>query len=450
MCGFAFILVMEESSSTLPRAEAGSRLRDSYSIDSSSIQGDYFHDFIELNHSHQIYFESNEQEIIFHQISEIFPNENPHKLYLILKECKWSMELAVVKLLDQNTSSSDQSVVQSSLATRRSFPHNLHNLEGDIPTVPKFKSQGSRRGVRDPLPSGFLEVPKVRTVLVSPPTHLTNVDYYEYKVYYHRKDRSLDINVKLVDKSVRICGLYSDPEGGPGLSELAGVQIGDIFYGINHQYFNDEVSLKQVTTVLSRSGPFVCCHFIRFPPSSLSIVANGQIRRTGHLRKIHPCALSIIDQGILNVSDVESFCEDLTRLKSRIFAWSSGILTSRQKISDLLAAAHGDHNESNSRNETSGKNETSKKKALRRQSSSGVSNQSRASSDSVVSKITKNWYRDIELTTANLQPALCLRIMDNRFIGNHVEYRIWVEDISTGLEWFVRRRFKEFYKLREV
>jgi hypothetical protein len=439
-----------DESSTLPRVE--SRLRDSYSVDSNSLHGDSFHDFVELNHAQHI-FESNEQEIIFHQISEIFPNENPQKLHQILKECKWSMELSVVRLLDQDNSR-DQSVARSTSAARHSLPHDLLNLDGKIPTIPRFKSQTKSRGVREVLPSGFLEIPKVRTVLVSPPTHLANVDYHEYKVYFHRKNRSLDINVKLVDRSVRICGLYPNPEGGPGLSELAGVQIGDIFYGINHEYFDNDISLKQVTTVLSRSGPFVCCHFIRFPPNSLSTVANGQIRRT-HLRKIHPCALSIIDQGILNVGDVESFCEDLSRLKSRIFSWSSGILTSRQKILDLLAVTHGELYESNSRDENFakqfGRNESTKgNKKLRRQSSSSISNQSRASSDSAIANITKNWYRDIELTTANLQPALCLRIMDNRFIGGHVEYRIWVEDISTGLEWFVRRRFKEFFKLREV
>lgn len=377
---------------------------------------------------------------------EIFPNENAEKLYAILQECKWSMEFAVVKLLDQNNSS-DQRIAQSSNSS--SLQSQNHNLGRDIPVIPKYKSKERRRGVAESLPPGFLQVPKVRTVLVSPPTHLANVDYYEYKVYFHRKDRSLDINVKLVEKSVRICGLYFSPDGGPGLAELAGVEIGDLFFGINHEYFDDDISLKQITTVLSHAGPFVCCHFIR--SSSLSVVTKGQIRQIGRFRKIHPCALSIIDQGILNVGDVETFCEDLTRLKSRIFAWSSGVLTSRQKSADLLAAVNGEKNESSSRNENfekvSGKSESSKKRSFRRQSLSNSSNQS---SDSIVANITKNWYRDIELTTANLQPGLCLRIMDNRFIENHVEYRIWVEDISTGLEWFVRRRFKEFHKLREV
>lgn len=390
-------------------------------------------------------FESLEKHNIFHQLSEIFPYENQLKLIKILDECKWSMEEAVLRLIDQSNHPESND----------SISNNVPHFDGEM-KARSYSPRPSKRFVTVSLPSGFLEAPRVRTVLVPPLPHLA-FDYQEYKVYYNRKGRSLDLNVKLIDRTVRVYGLLSSPDGGKGLSELAGVEVGDILYGINHQYFNTDVTLKDITTILSQCGCYVCLHFIRFHPDSMSIVVNGQIRRAGQLRKIHPCALSLIDQGVLRVDEIESFCENMSRLKSRIFSWSSGIITSRQKIADLQAVAQGEVFDSYSRDDPHQRSSKYEKLTKRRHSShfSGSSNMSKysqpnLSSDSIASDITKNWYRDIDLMTVNIQPALCIRIMDNRFVGDHVEYRIWVEDISTGLEWFVRRRFKQFYQLREV
>jgi hypothetical protein len=430
-----------------------------------------------VSHRRIIFPESIEKQNILFQFSEIFPNEKEMKLIEILEDCNWSMDRAVISLLDQNQSSLATSTSpmpnhdsQQEQQHQQSQSQQVHEQEVApvmIP-IPQFHSRG--RAKKDSLPIGFLEIPRVRTILVSSSPHWTRPlpeGHLEYKVFFYRKGRSLDLNVKLLNQTVQVFGLYPSPYGGPGLSELAGIQVGDVLFGINHEYFNREITLKQITTVLSSCGPYLCLHFFRLkqPNTSFLTIMNGQLRRTGQLRRIHPCALAVIDQGLLQVDDVEAFCEDLSRLKARIFSWSSGVLISRQRIADLILTGGGAHDDT-SREETGGgggsgerrhsKSEYSLKRRLLRSSPSlnnsshSSSHQSKSSTNPMVSEITKNWYRDIELSTVNLQPALCMRILDTRKVSDHTEYRIWVEDISTGLEWYVRRRYKEFYKLREV
>lgn len=310
--------------------------------------------------------EEEEQIMKRNTLKEIFPDENNEKLYNLLNESNWEIETAVLKLLDQSTNQQQQQPPQTSSSTTAtrttrttstistipistaihsrtpifptsqnqnqnqsqpppyhsaSVPNNLHNLQvsDEIKLNIKHHNRIPKRGVQKSLPAGFLEIPRVRTVIVPPLTHLECTDYLEYKVYYNRKDCTLDVNVKLIEKAIRVSGLTSSVNGEPGLSELAGVAVGDILYGVNDEYFPLDVSLQEVTTVIARSGQYVCLHFIRFQNNSLSMVCNGQVRRAGQLRKIHPCGLALIDQGLISVDDIEAFCEDLIRLKLRLF-----------------------------------------------------------------------------------------------------------------------------------
>jgi hypothetical protein len=52
--------------------------------------------------------------------------------------------------------------------------------------------------------------------------------------------------------------------------------------------------------------------------------------------------------------------------------------------------------------------------------------------------------------TKNLRPAVCVRLIRAEERQDHVVYVIWVMDVKSGVEWYVRRRFREFYEFREV
>ena len=51
-----------------------------------------------------------------------------------------------------------------------------------------------------------------------------------------------------------------------------------------------------------------------------------------------------------------------------------------------------------------------------------------------------------------LRPALCVRVLRSELdISNGVTvYVVWVLDVKSGCEWIVKKRFHDFYELREV
>ena len=61
------------------------------------------------------------------------------------------------------------------------------------------------------------------------------------------------------------------------------------------------------------------------------------------------------------------------------------------------------------------------------------------------------WKKALTLSTNQLRPALSFRIISIKVVDNsHFEFKIWVKDIDSGLEWFVNRRFSEFFNFRET
>jgi len=50
-----------------------------------------------------------------------------------------------------------------------------------------------------------------------------------------------------------------------------------------------------------------------------------------------------------------------------------------------------------------------------------------------------------------LRPALSLRILHAEDqSAEYIVYVIWVLDVQSGVEWVVRKRFREFFDFREV
>lgn len=53
------------------------------------------------------------------------------------------------------------------------------------------------------------------------------------------------------------------------------------------------------------------------------------------------------------------------------------------------------------------------------------------------------------LQAKGLRTALCARIISTCFSGDTVEYMIRIEDIESGNQWVVRRRYRDFLALHD-
>lgn len=57
-----------------------------------------------------------------------------------------------------------------------------------------------------------------------------------FTVNYNRQNEALDVNVKQVKNKIVVNGLHMNKDGNPGLSKRAGIELGDILYGINDEF----------------------------------------------------------------------------------------------------------------------------------------------------------------------------------------------------------------------
>ena len=408
-------------------------------------------------------------------LKDIFPDVETADLVETLQDCDNDLDRAVVNILDKsevkllpnksNTihrSASAQSIPQPSQDYCKPYEHTA-------------LSSKPHRSLRKKLPSAFLQIPQARTMNTSPST-MDPGQCISYTVKFNRKECSLDINVKQVKNRISVNGLYINKDGLPGLSRRAGVEIGDVLCGINNEYFDSNITLKQVTTIVAASGQYITLHFLRFAePGLIPAYIDGSCPDpTVQLRKIHPCALVLLDQEVLEVQDIEVFCDTLVRIKDRSVRWGTGMITHRSRVRDVLQATYGMRGEEpasksggSSRQSVGGGVSkdavgTATGRRHRRASVSGPSLSVNRTSSVALSAgnssdfllmggdIRQHWYSNVCMNTVDLRPALFMCITGTAVVDAHQEYIIRVEDVCTGLEWFVRRRYKEFYRLREV
>ena len=74
-----------------------------------------------------------------------------------------------------------------------------------------------------------------------------------------------------------------------------------------------------------------------------------------------------------------------------------------------------------------------------------------------IAAASKRWRRGwrakgsvVRHSMKGVRPALSIRILSvDQQSKDHTEYGIWILDVSTGVEWVIQRRYKEFHQLRE-
>ena len=327
------------------------------------------------------------------------------------------------------------------------------------------RSANLSRGKKAILPDDFLSPPRFRIIIDSVTDSFTN-----FTVVIKRGNQKLGLSVQEISQEIYV-RVVSSPDGYTNsLAAQAGVQTGDILIGINYDYLNKEVRLAEIVSYLATADDPVRLHFLRRHPSDL--------KKDNTIFSFHKCALVFSEYKYIPIARVHHVSASIERLRQRSLQWESGWLLEKN---DRLGRTDIDsRSTSSSGQDNSSSNAFSPMPPSRNHSSSNISvnaiglgtfsPQKGLSSSSfsfgcdpipeictsgpVVTKGTGltevESTDDVVMRTHRLRPALAILILRSEFVLDHFTYIIWVLDVKTGVEWQVRRRFREFYEFREV
>lgn len=293
---------------------------------------------------------------LLRQLKDIFPQHSDLLIATILQDCNNDSNSSITRLLDIPDAN-----------------------DGDPKSLTAKLSQLLGTSVNEsPLPQ-----------FQSIPTETQKYSMgFEYSVVFHRNDdQGLDINVKSIGHRILVNELYNNKVTGlPGLSAQAGILRGDVFVGINYEYFNKECTLPDITRITKTAGTTIALQFFRFydntwlmdalaaarqgesitdinnmnetrriVEASLPDVDNNedllyhqyncqmnnyrdlysfreQLLFHNETPKIHHCAFLLREQDLLQESEIDIFTETIGRLLSRCLLWDSGSICERAKV----------------------------------------------------------------------------------------------------------------------
>ena len=228
------------------------------------------------------------------------------------------------------------------------------------------------------------------------------------------KTGSLGIGVKdLGDKSVLAVSMLKRNNGMPGGGELAGIRLGDVVFGVN---FNP-----------TRDGSKTLLNIIKREAAKGKKAIHVQCWRSHQL-------CSDQAQGHLFPRANDVFLQAHSLLKTKVFSdwerWNFIEILLGHMVEDLKMRAEQQMEkiemQVNSLNIDKSKDKRKRAKQME------------------ILDLERNI-----LQAKGLRNALCVRIVHTKMQGEVVIYVLRVEDIETGLQWVVHRRYRDFYTLNE-
>ena len=309
---------------------------------------------------------------------------------------------------------SEESDLSSSLASPGS--HWPHRRSSDT----AGPQQSALRGVPMTLSKRFLFAPRFRLV-VDKHSHAST----DFTIFFRRKTEKLGITIQEQDSEIRIHTLHAKGPQEPLLAMESGIKVGDILTGINSEYFSSGAEVQDIIDILHLAGTFVALHFTR-----RHIL--DDVSAQSYLSPPHKFANMLIDQTVISKERATSVSKSVRRLKERTMQWDSFSIAQRvdswklDSCLNILPVKNGNSTAATLRSALEG-------------------NQSRlhGSADWVGRSC-------IIPPSHHVRPAVSVRLIRAEERSDHVVYVIWVMDIRSGAEWFVRRRFREFYEFRDV
>lgn len=370
-----------------------------------------------------------------------------HSYPAMLEERASEAAMKASLLSDLRKGQSIQSImmdIESRKANQRASNHRY----GKISTIQLMEDMHrTYRGTNMPLPRSFLKVPQYRLIL----NELCN-GHVDFTICFYRNFDKLGITVKEVNAEIVVTCLHLTDRGETMMAERAGVQVDDILLGINGEMFSPWPELQDVIELLSVSGPFVVIHLRRKLP----------MHRVD-INDMHSAMRLFLEQRVITKGKAEVVDRLLSSFKHRVVEWNDSTISDRienwrldlldSSLSSMLSSSLS------SREGVSSSSSTSSNSDRRR----SLGNIGRSHSEKQRRRMTLSaatlplglhptpqqmpFYH-----TKHLRPALSVRILraEPSKNGDHTEYVIWVNDIKSGIEWIVRRRFREFFDFREV
>lgn len=350
------------------------------------------------------------------------------------------------------------------------------------------------------MPLDFLKCPSFRLNI-----HQIVDSFMEYSVAFNLQSREDELGLTISTNS-RSGDIYVSGVQGknydPHLTSLAlssGIRQYDVLIGINTQYFDSGVEEQDIREMIEGSEKYVTLHFIRGSTtkstttsrtnSSLSprfgresMIDNLRVSlispsSSGHLSldspasitntpTTHPCTRIFIDQGLITAESAHNNTIAIGRLKQRVLTWDEN--TVARPIASL--SNREQYTSSPNRQEvkstkvgggvlsplfspppvaTFDKSSTLLKRASERLRPSSI----QASLKNILNGTRASSLESLggsQPEANTLRPALSTHILSTQQVDDYTVYNIWVMDVRTGCEWEVGRRYREFYRFREV
>ena len=305
--------------------------------------------------------------------------------------------------------------------------------------------QSGNRGPPVLLSERFLAIPRFRLTV----DHHTDA-FTDFTVSFRRKHEKLGITIQESDGEIVIHTVHQKSLTEPLLAMEAGIRVGDVLTGINSEYFSPGAEVQDVIDILHLAGMYVTLHFTRryAPLPGSEGVATPQY---------HKFAQMLLDQTVISKERAANVSKAVYRLKERVIQWDTGFITERielWKLDTWMAAGSGRAATTTSSSSAASVGPSSSGSATSLFSSLGnlgtAGSPTHAGGPGAGAPSSGGRRSDVVMCTRNLRPAVSIRLMRAEERQDHVVYVIWVMDVKSGAEWYVRRRFREFYEFRDV
>jgi hypothetical protein len=326
------------------------------------------------------------------------------------------------------------------------------------------------RGVPMILSKKFLAAPRYRLVINKQTNEKT-----EFTIYFRRKSEKLGITIQEQDSEIRIHTLHMKAPNEPLLAKESGIKIGDILTGINSEFFSPGAEVQDIIDILHLAGTFVALHFTRrHVPTELTAQSHPTLN--------HKFAYMLMDQTVISKERAGMVSKALYRLKERTLSWDSFSIAQKienWKLDTCLNQPGWRNRNTNSHantnmntntstntysvvtpdrsplpsdnNNNNANNNNSNNNSNNNMNNSNNNNNSNSSSNGHKSRSPADTRNIASIPPSrHVRPAISVRIIRAEERSDHVVYVIWVMDIRSGAEWFVRRRFREFHEFRDV
>jgi hypothetical protein len=287
------------------------------------------------------------------------------------------------------------------------------------------------RGVPMILSQRFLSAPRFRFVV----DKQTNTST-DFTIYFRRKSEKLGITIQEQDLEIMIHALHVKGPQEPLLALESGIKVGDILTGINSEFFSPGAEVQDIIDILHLAGKFVALHFTRrhAPEDPVSLTQQAPLHKFAHM---------LIDQTVISKDKAGPVSKAFFGMKDRCLHWDTAFAA--QRIENWRLDNSSSTPNSGPSSSTSSRGRTTSAATPDRSPLTADSHKEngKMGSDAV--------HRNASIPPSrHLRPAISVRLIRAEERTDHVVYVIWVTDIYSGAEWFVRRRFREFYEFRDV